>query len=128
LGEDFEVRARQSWVVQILDNLVNNACYWLASTQSEAERFLQIVLDRARRQVLIIDSGPGVHEEAQEHLFEPFFSMKGGGTGLGLYISKEVMKRISGNITLQTGTDPRIDSRFSIGACFVLDFENTPRK
>lgn len=128
LGEDFEVRARQAWVVQIMDNLVNNACYWLANTQPEAGRFLQITLDRAERQVLILDSGPGVHEEAQEHLFEPFFSMKGGGTGLGLYISKEVMKRMSGNITLLTGPDPRIDAKFSTGACFVLDFEHSPRK
>jgi signal transduction histidine kinase len=127
-GEDFEVHTRHAWIVQVLDNLVNNACYWLGSMPPEGARLLRIVLDRDRRQVLVVDNGPGVHEEAKDHLFEPFFSMKGGGTGLGLYISKEVMQRVPGTIRLLTDADPRLDERFANGGRFLLDFQKSPTR
>jgi two-component system sensor histidine kinase PilS (NtrC family) len=38
----------------------------------------------------IIDDGPGVPREAQAHLFEPFFTTEAQGTGLGLYIAREL--------------------------------------
>lgn len=128
IGEDFHVRARQSSIVQVIDNLVNNACYWLGRVSVDSNRLLQVILDRARRQVLIVDNGPGVQPEAQTHLFEPFFSMKAGGTGLGLYISREVMERMSASIQLLVGPDPRIGEQFATGARFVLDFERSHKR
>ena len=38
----------------------------------------------------MIDDGPGVAPEARSQLFEPFFTTAAGGTGLGLYIAREV--------------------------------------
>jgi C4-dicarboxylate-specific signal transduction histidine kinase len=126
-GDDFQIRARQSSVVQVIDNIVNNACHWLAAASGSEGRALHIVLDRKERQVLIVDNGPGIHEEASTHLFEPFFSMKAGGTGLGLYISKEVMRQLSGDIRLLTA-DSRVEPRFATGAAFVLDFQHSPSR
>jgi two-component system sensor histidine kinase PilS (NtrC family) len=37
-----------------------------------------------------VDDGPGVPVAARSHLFEPFFTTASGGTGLGLYIAREV--------------------------------------
>jgi hypothetical protein len=127
LGDDFQIRARQAWVVQVVDNIVNNACHWLAASANQSKD-LHIILDRNERQVLIVDNGPGIHEEAKTHLFEPFFSMKASGTGLGLYISKEVMRQLSGDIRLLTAPDSRVEPRFSAGAAFVLDFQRTPSR
>lgn len=126
LGDDFQIRARQAWVVQVIDNLVNNACHWLAAASANQGRALHIILDRGGRQILVVDNGPGVREEARTHLFEPFFSMKAGGTGLGLYISKEVMRQLSGDIRLLVAPDSRVEPRFSTGAAFVLDFQRAP--
>ena len=126
IGEDFQIRARQAWVVQVIDNVVNNACHWLSGASSTDGKFLQIQLDRSQRQVLILDNGPGIHEEAEAHLFEPFFSMKAGGTGLGLYISREVMHRLNGEIQLPAPSDARIEPRFARGAGFILDWHDAP--
>ncbi|HSQ05680.1 MAG TPA: ATP-binding protein, partial [Burkholderiales bacterium] len=38
----------------------------------------------------IVDDGPGVPPELRSQLFEPFFTTSSGGTGLGLYIAREV--------------------------------------
>jgi two-component system sensor histidine kinase PilS (NtrC family) len=38
----------------------------------------------------VIDSGKGVQENQVEHLFEPFFTTRPEGTGLGLYLSREL--------------------------------------
>jgi C4-dicarboxylate-specific signal transduction histidine kinase len=128
LGDDFQIRTRQAWVVQVIDNIVNNACHWLAADSGNQGKALHIILDRNEHQVLILDNGPGIHEEAKTHLFEPFFSMKAGGTGLGLYISKEVMRQLSGDIRLLTASDSRVDPRFAAGAAFVLDFQRAPSR
>lgn len=40
----------------------------------------------------IIDNGPGIDKETQPHIFDPFFTTSAEGTGLGLYITKEVIE------------------------------------
>jgi two-component system nitrogen regulation sensor histidine kinase GlnL len=53
--------------------------------------------------VTVWDSGPGISDEDQGRIFEPFYSTKDGGTGLGLYVSKGIVERHGGTITVGTG-------------------------
>ena len=58
------------------------------------------------------DSGPGVPEEKQDNIFEPFFSTKDGGTGLGLTVSYNIVTAHGGTLDLVDRNEP--------GACFRL--------
>jgi PAS domain S-box-containing protein len=48
------------------------------------------------------DQGPGIRPEHLETLFEPFFTTKPGGTGLGLYISHDIVQRHAGALTVRS--------------------------
>jgi signal transduction histidine kinase len=58
------------------------------------------------------DSGPGIPEERRESIFEPFFSTKEGGTGLGLTVSYNIITAHGGTLDLA--------SQNGSGACFRL--------
>ena len=46
------------------------------------------------------DEGPGISPEHLKTVFEPFFTTKQGGSGLGLYISHDIVKRHGGNLSV----------------------------
>ncbi|MFN8588238.1 MAG: ATP-binding protein [Candidatus Eisenbacteria bacterium] len=50
----------------------------------------------------VTDEGPGIDEATCKTLFEPFFTTKPGGTGLGLYITHDIVKRHGGLLTVQS--------------------------
>jgi signal transduction histidine kinase len=52
--------------------------------------------------VEIEDDGPGISEEARERIFEVFYSNRGGGTGLGLPIARQIVQRHGGTIEVET--------------------------
>ena len=54
--------------------------------------------------VHVEDQGSGIEPEALKTIFEPFFTTKQGGTGLGLYITYDIVKRHGGNLTVNTET------------------------
>ncbi|TGN19183.1 ATP-binding protein [Leptospira idonii] len=69
-------------------------------------------------EVAIIDNGPGIAPENQSKVFQPFFSTKdaGDGLGLGLYLIQEIVKRHSGNIHFESSPGKtKFVLRFPIG-------------
>ncbi len=48
------------------------------------------------------DDGPGIPEASQERIFEVFYSSRGGGTGLGLPIARQIVERHGGHIELES--------------------------
>jgi C4-dicarboxylate-specific signal transduction histidine kinase len=96
-----------------LINLINNA-YWEVDRKwkLQPEQFIPRIIirtssEKQRIVVEILDNGDGINEEFSEKIFEPFFSTKptGQGVGLGLSISNDIIRAHGGSITMSRITD-----------------------
>lgn len=94
---------------QAVFNLVKNA---LEAAGPEGEVHVQIGAAGEMAEVAVRDSGPGVSEDARRRLFEPFFSTRAGGKGLGLPVSRAIALEHGGDIEFVNGG--------SRGAVFTL--------
>jgi signal transduction histidine kinase len=119
VGDDFDVRARGTEILQILDNLIHNASYWLGTVPAGRERRLEILLNAAERSIAVADTGPGLPEDVRALAFEPFFSMKTEGSGLGLYISAELARSAGAKLRLLDESDST-RPLWAVGATFEL--------
>ncbi len=92
--EDTEVNVITGQLEQVLNNLFDNGLRYSHRTTGRGTLTIlggNEAKDGRRQPFLhVIDDGPGVDEEAEVHLFEPFHTTERSGTGLGLYISREL--------------------------------------
>jgi signal transduction histidine kinase len=96
------VSADPAEMQQIFVNLLENALYWLEKVPREQRAITVEVtrLDDRGLQVLFADSGPGIPEESRGYIFDPYFSTKPDGVGLGLSIAGEVVAEYDGALEL----------------------------
>jgi two-component system NtrC family sensor kinase len=82
----------------------------------------QILNLGAKEEVIlrIRDSGPGISAELQEKIFEPFYTTKseGHGTGLGLSLSRDIVRKFNGEITVRSPAE-NLDNQ-NPGAEFII--------
>ncbi|MGH7495827.1 MAG: ATP-binding protein [bacterium] len=91
-------------IKRVLANLIRNAVE-AGLSQKEAKRCQLHVTLRAlgeRVRIKVSDNGPGIPAEIRERIFEPFFSTKPGGHGLGLALVKQIIANHSGTITFNS--------------------------
>lgn len=96
---------------QVIWNLLNNAWHF---ANKHVDYPVQIRLTRQAEEVHIdvIDSGPGVGPQARQHLFEPFYSERNEGTGLGLYLARELCQ----------ANGARLNYLPEFGSCFRISY------
>jgi len=111
-----EVRFDPLHLREVLVNLLNNAVRY-ASGQPGSIR-MYVVTDRAgRRELHVQDDGPGITPEVRAHLFEPFYTTSSKGTGLGLYLARELCLNNDAMLDYEyrfEGADVRPSGRFVI--------------
>jgi PAS domain S-box-containing protein len=98
-------------MIQVFRNLFDNA---FAACEGEVKVHIDVTdLDQGRALCIHIrDHGPGMSDEARQHLFEPFFSTRMRGTGLGMTIARRIVEAHGGELTL-VSTSPA-GTEFSI--------------
>jgi signal transduction histidine kinase len=93
-----EVLADPRELEQVLVNLLTNA---RDASPEDGVISAQVSRENGSARVTISDRGAGVSSEAGERLFQPFFTTKkSGGMGLGLVISRDIVRRYGGDIGL----------------------------
>ncbi len=112
--ESIEVRVDPGQLAQILTNLIENGLRYsrLATGRASLRIEAGIDGDHDLPYLAIIDQGEGVADEALDSLFEPFFTTAPKGSGLGLYIARELCQ--SNQATIDYQRDAGGGSRFVI--------------
>lgn len=114
IPENLELNADAKLIEQILINILKNAMQAVQG-QANARIILSARIDeRGRIIVQIADNGPGIPEEIQDRIFVPFFTTKEGGTGIGLSLSRQIMRLHRGTIGVNSNPDE--------GTVFTLRF------
>ena len=102
----------EAQIRQSLLNLVRNAAEALAGQGGGTIRIATRGGAPGRVEIEVADDGPGIPEEARGRLFDPFYSTKEGGTGLGLALTHQIVRDHGGEI--------RVESEPGSGARFVV--------
>ena len=111
-----QVRIDEGELQMIFVNLIRNSIYWLETISTE--RKIQVDVDRTEEDISVVfsDSGPGIKDEHQQIIFDPYFSTRPDGVGLGLTIVGELVTEYNGDFTL-------IDNGPLFGATFKITFK-----
>jgi two-component system sensor histidine kinase PilS (NtrC family) len=88
-GGDAPVRFDALHLREVLVNLLTNAIRY-ASGMAGSIRMYVVTDARGRMELHVQDDGPGITPEIRAHLFEPFYTTSSKGTGLGLYLAREL--------------------------------------
>jgi len=97
-----EVTADPALIEQVLINLLKNALDWCLKIKGGKVCVRASMGGGGRPIIQIIDNGPGIQKEALEKIFIPFFTTKEDGTGIGLSLSRQIMRLHKGTITAQS--------------------------
>lgn len=110
--EGMEVTADPELMEQVLINLLGNAIESLQG-QADGQVTLSARLDGTGRvEIRVHDNGPGIVSEALGKIFIPFFTTKPEGSGIGLSLSRQVMRLHHGTIRVQS--QPGLETVFTL--------------
>jgi len=86
-------------IKQVLINLMMNS---IEAIKKKGTIIINGEIDSEMAVVRISDDGLGMSEEIMEHVFDPFYSAKAKGTGLGLFVSYQIVKECNGDIHFES--------------------------
>ena len=111
--EDILARMDPSQLHQVLWNLLENGIRYSSGIPA-ININCAISPETQRPYIDVIDHGPGINPDDVEHLFEPFFTTETQGSGLGLYIARELCEANQVSLNLFKNTEE--------GCCFRINF------
>lgn len=115
-----KVYADRSLTQQVFINLLKNAVEAMSELKSHKRIEIRTRKEGGKYlQVTIADCGAGITSEDMEQIFVPFFSTKSGGSGIGLSISRQIMLKQRGDISVQ--------SVYGKGTCIFVSFVSSEK-
>jgi two-component system, NtrC family, nitrogen regulation sensor histidine kinase NtrY len=100
--EDLTLTADRSMVEQVLINLVKNAIQSFEDQEHKVIELKASLNDKFKPVIAIKDNGNGIDPDALEKIFIPFFTTKKNGSGIGLSLSRQIMRQHQGTLTAKS--------------------------
>jgi C4-dicarboxylate-specific signal transduction histidine kinase len=114
-----EVSVDRIQLQMVLHNLLANALDALSNTQAGRRRVhITVSMEGERLKLTVEDTGCGVPPEIRSQLFEPFVTNKFDGMGLGLAISRSLLRSQGGELRLDSS---RVEGSGTCGSRFVVE-------
>ncbi len=117
-GDNFNLFCDRSLIEHVLLNLINNASDAIKSRNNSIEEGIIEISgstgEKLHPRIEVKDNGTGISDSIMENIFVPFFTTKEHGSGIGLSLSRQIMKLHGGTIT--------VFSKPGIGTVFSLIF------
>lgn len=103
LPQELTAQVYTTEMLQVMSNLIVNS---LDALPSNGTLWMRLKKRSDKIHIVIADNGQGIPAEHIEQIFEPFFTTKKVGTGLGLALSKRIVERHAGKISLRSSVRP----------------------
>ena len=100
--EDLTISADKNMVEQVIINLLKNA---IQSFEDQTDKQISLkayLTEKSRPVIAIRDNGTGIDPEALEKIFIPFYTTKKTGSGIGLSLSRQIMRQHQGTLTVKS--------------------------
>lgn len=100
--EDLTLTADKNMIEQVVINLLKNA---IQAFDEQTERIIELkasLNEKSRPLISVKDNGFGIDPEALEKIFIPFFTTKKTGSGIGLSLSRQIMRQHQGTLTVKS--------------------------
>jgi two-component system sensor histidine kinase HydH len=96
---DIQLESDQDMLVQVMMNLLKNS---ISATPPGGEISLSALEEPRHVRIAVSDNGVGMTEEEREQMFDPFFTTRNAGTGLGLAVSHQFVEQLNGAFEVKT--------------------------
>lgn len=109
------IRIDRKLIEQVLINLINNSIHALEGVKNPLIK-LSCIVEQEKTLIMVSDNGKGIEENIMNQIFIPFYTTKKNGSGIGLSLSKNILKKHSGNLL--------VSSEVGLNTTFTLIFKN----
>jgi nitrogen fixation/metabolism regulation signal transduction histidine kinase len=103
--KNMSILCDKSLIEHVLINLINNAADTVSNNVQPKSKTIEItskINDNKHQEISIKDNGNGIPEDLIEEIFIPFFTTKENGSGIGLSLSRQIMRLHGGKISAQS--------------------------
>ena len=109
--EDTMLYADRTLMSQVMVNLLKNATEALSEQESVADKVITInssIDSEERIQIEVTNNGTAIPDEVVENIFTPFFTTKTDGSGIGLAVSRQILRLHGGSLRLKHNSEGRV--------------------
>jgi two-component system sensor histidine kinase HydH len=101
-GSEVEIHFDRQRLRSVMENLINNALESQTAVAEPPPVEIRLSVSRNQAEIAVMDRGEGVPEDAGEKIFDPFYTSKISGSGVGLSISKRFVEAVGGALRVQS--------------------------